>query len=129
MNMKLAIATLAISTVMLVSCKSEEEKVADIAQDYLEAVTNYHVSEAKEYASEEFMPILETMTYFMSVTPKEQLDATLPNEITINKTLLKADTAIVYFHSKNPSTECDAQLKMIKTNGEWLVYDQGETVK
>ncbi len=129
MNMKLAIATLAISTVLLVSCKSEEEKVADIAQDYLEAVTNYHVDKAKEYASADFRSILETMAYFLSVTPKEKLDATLPNEITINKTLLNADTAIVYFHSKNPSNECDAQLKMIKTDGKWLVYDQGETVK
>ena len=129
MNKKLLALAIAAFCTLCISCKTEEEKVNDVAQNYLEAITNYKMNEAKKYVSDDFMPEFKWFKKHVGITPREQLNKNLPNEVTITQTDLNADTAIIHFHSKNPSQENDAMLKMVKIKNQWLVFDQGDTIQ
>ena len=125
-----AIFVFLFSVVILVGCNSEKRNVEKAAQGYLDAVTNFKTDEARKYAAPDFEQYIEMMEIFVSWAHKDTIAALIPNKVTINNVEIYADTAaIVSFHSSNPRQETDAQIKMIKIDGEWKVVAQGERVE
>lgn len=125
------VSSMLLVAALFFSCNSEKNEVERIAQAYLDAETNYRIAEARNYASDDFMPLLDRIEHF--VVPHmdpDTLQSYLPNKVKISDIRMFADTtAIVSFHSSNPRQETDAQIKMRKTDGEWKVVAQGTTVE
>ena len=119
-----------LSAVLLFSCNSEKREVERIAQAYLDAETNFRIDEARPYVTgDEMTSALNMMEYFVLPNLSEGLlDSLVPNKVTIKKTELFGDTAIVSFHSKNLKNESDAQILMVRNDTTWLVVQQGEKV-
>ena len=124
------IIELLLSVVVLVGCGSEKKNVENVAQSYLDAITNFKTDEARKYVSPDFEQSIEMMEIFLSWAHKDTIAALMPNMVTINDVEIIADTAaIVSFHSSNPRQETDAQIKLNKIDGEWKVVAQGERVE
>ena len=124
------IIVLLLSVVVLVGCGSEKKNVENVAQSYLDAITNFKTDEARKYVSPDFEQSIEMMEIFLSWAHKDTIAALIPNKVTINDVEIIADTAaIVSFHSSNPRQETDAQIKLNKIDGEWKVVAQGERVE
>lgn len=118
------------SVVIIFGCNSERRNVENVAQSYLDAVTNFKTDEARKYAAPDFEQYIEMMDIFVSWAHKDTIASLIPNKVTINDVEIFADTtAIVSFHSSNPRQETDAQIKMNKIDGEWKVVAQGEKVE
>lgn len=114
---------------LLFSCNSEKREVERIAQAYLDAETNFRISEARPYVSKKFEPMLNQIENFVLPNISDTvLNSLLPNKVTIKKTELFGDTAIVSFHSSNPSQETDAQVMLVRSDTTWLVVQQGSKV-
>lgn len=120
-----------LSAVLLFSCNSEKREVERIAQAYLDAETNFRIDEARQYvAGEEMLFVLDAIEHFVLPNMAEGLmDSLTPNVVTIKNTELFGDTAIVSFHSSNPTQENDAQVMLVHNDTTWLVVQQGLKVE
>ena len=73
-----------ISVVVLLGCNSEKKNVENVAQSYLDAITNFKTDEARKYASPDFEQNIEMMEIFLSWAHKDSIAALIPNKVTIN---------------------------------------------
>ncbi len=119
-----------VAIALLFSCSSQKREVERIAQAYLDAETNFRISEARPYVSEDFMPMLNQIeTFVLPNISDTVLNTLVPNKVNIKNTELFGDTAIVSFHSSNPSQETDAQVMLVRFDTTWLVVQQGSKVR
>ena len=128
----LRVLPIVLSAVVLFSCNSEKREVERIAQAYLDAETNFRIDEARPYvAGDEMTSAMDMIENFVLPNiEKSVLDSLVPNKVKIKNTEMFADTmAIVSFHSSNPKQESDAQIRMLKIEGQWKVVEQGQTVE
>lgn len=116
----LSLAVIATAAFSACSNKSEIEKTA---KGYLEALGNYHVSDARPYATEKTCNItLDFFDTLMAHTDPSVYANNIPATITIGEITMTSDTsASVAYHKSTPSAEQDGTLNVIKSNKKWLV--------
>lgn len=112
--------------VIFVSCNRETKKIENTARAYLEALANYRVDEAKDYAtmetcnttlliSEQLLTMVDT-AYILSDTPAT---------IDIQEVVIENDSVSVVKYVKNTPLKHDmkGELCLVKRNNQWLAHD------
>ena len=119
------IPSLLFAGLLMAACSSDEEKIKESAQGYLDALGNYRPAEARPYASAETCE--KTLAFYealMNYTDSSVFKNNIPAEITLGQIEYTNDTcAIVSFHKSTPSTQQDGKLHMVKRKGKWLVHE------
>lgn len=110
--------------VLLTGCNREQRKVEVIAQNYLTDMGNYRFDEAKKYASDKQLPMIEKAAEIVKDIPEENLQQVLPVTITIENISIENDTAFVVFESQSKAFQNKGMLKMVKRDGDWKAYEQ-----
>ncbi|MBQ7551121.1 MAG: DUF4878 domain-containing protein [Bacteroidales bacterium] len=110
--------------VLLTGCNREQRKVEVIAQNYLTDMGNYRFEEAKKYAAEEQLPMIEKAAEIVKDIPEENLQQVLPVTITLKDINIENDSAFVVFESKSKAFQNKGMLKMVKQEGEWKACQQ-----
>ncbi len=107
---------------LLVSCKGDERIIEKNAYGYLYAMSNYRISEAKQYATTE---TVNHTLHFVEETIIPNLDPNFvkqntPATIEINQvTIIDDSTAEVAYTSTTPKEVKEGKLEMVKENQEW----------
>ena len=112
-----------VAILFMAGCNTDEKKIETVAYNYLDAMGNYKIDDARPYASAEtcektldvllhhIMPKVDT-NYIKSNTP-----ATI--EI-LGVEILSDTTAVVNYKKTTPiTTQNDGRLDMIKEDGRW----------
>lgn len=107
---------------LMVSCKSDEQMIEQNALGYLEAMGNYRITEAEQYATTE---TINHTLHFIEQTIMPNLDSTYlrkntPATIEINDIHITSDsTAEVSYTKTTPIQVQEGKLAMVKENQEW----------
>lgn len=107
---------------LMVSCKSDEQMIEQNALGYLEAMGNYRITEAEQYATTE---TINNTLHFIEQTIMPNLDSTYlrkntPATIEINDIHIISDsTAEVSYTKTTPIQVQEGKLAMVKENQEW----------
>lgn len=115
-GLALAIAFLAMS------CKGDEQMIEKNAYAYLDAMGNYRISEAENYATTE---TINNTLHFIEETIMPNLDQNYvrqntPATIEINQvTIIDDSTAEVAYTKTTPIQVQEGKLAMVKENQEW----------
>lgn len=115
-------ALLLLVTLLMVSCKSDEQMIEQNALGYLEAMGNYRITEAEQYATTE---TINNTLHFIERTIMPNLDSTYllkntPATIEINDVHIISDsTAEVSYTKTTPIQVQEGKLAMVKENQEW----------
>ena len=115
-------AIASIIALLSVSCKSDEKMIEKNAYGYLYAMSNYRISEAKNYATTE---TVNHTLHFVEETIIPNLDPNVikentPAAIEINEvTIIDDSTAEVAYTSTTPKEVKSGKLDMVKENQEW----------
>lgn len=113
---------LALLTTLVTGCASDQKKIERAAYGYLDAMGNYRIDDAYDYATEETqsktLDIIQQ--YIMPTTDMDYIRRNSPATITITGIEMTDDTsAIVSFHKTTPIQEQDGTLDMRKRNNQW----------
>jgi hypothetical protein len=110
---------------ILVSCKSEEQKAQDVAYKYSKAMANYDIDEAEKYATQETKDI----TIDMARSLLSQLDSSYilsdtPATVEISSFDMLSDTSAIVSFTKNTPIKQDLkfQIEVRKRNGKWKAH-------
>lgn len=110
---------------ILVSCKSEEQKAQDVAYKYSKAMANYDIDEAEKYATQETIDI----TIDMARSLLSQLDSSYilsdtPATVEISSFEMLSDTSAIVYFTKNTPIKQDLkfQVEVRKRNGKWKAH-------
>lgn len=110
---------------LMAACSSDEEKIKESAQGYLDALGNYRPAEARPYASVETCE--KTLAFYealMNYTDSSVFKNNIPATITLGEISYSNDTsATVAFHKSTPITEQDGTLHMVKRGRKWLAHE------
>ena len=122
--MKLIKTTFAIfATLTLFGCNNDEKQIIKVAEGYLDAMGNYRIEDAYQYATkttrETTLPYLsETL---IPMTDSTFLAANVPAEIELDSLLVVGDTAWVLYTKTTPLKRYQNTIYLIKEEGKWLV--------
>ena len=113
------------SAILLSACNSDEQKIKDAAQGYLDAMANYRIEEAEPYATEETRNItlqFVKQAIMPNLAPNVIPDNT-PATIKINSVEITTDsTATVAYTKTTPNETLNETIGMLKRNDEWRVH-------
>lgn len=119
------IPSLLCAGLLMAACSSDEEKIKESAQGYLDALGNYRPAEARPYASVETCE--KTLAFYealMNYTDSSVFKNNIPATITLGEIDYSNDTsATVAFHKSTPITEQDGTLHMVKRGRKWLAHE------
>lgn len=119
------IPSLLCAGLLMAACSSDEEKIRESAQGYLDALGNYRPAEARPYASVETCE--KTLAFYealMNYTDSSVFKNNIPATITLGEIDYSNDTsATVAFHKSTPITEQDGTLHMVKRGRKWLAHE------
>ena len=119
------IPTLLCAGLLMAACSSDEEKIKESAQGYLNALGNYRPAEARPYASAETCE--KTLAFYealMNYTDSSVFKNNIPATIALGEISYSDDTsATVAFHKSTPITEQDGTLHMVKRGRKWLAHE------
>lgn len=119
------IPSLLCAGLLMAACSSDEEKIRESAQGYLDALGNYRPAEARPYASVETCE--KTLAFYealMNYTDSSVFKNNIPATITLGEIDYSDDTsATVAFHKSTPITEQDGTLHMVKRGRKWLAHE------
>lgn len=119
------IPSLLCAGLLMAACNSDEEKIKESAQGYLNALGNYRPAEARPYASVETCE--KTLAFYealMNYTDSSVFKNNIPATITLGEISYSNDTsATVAFHKSTPITEQDGTLHMVKRGRKWLAHE------
>lgn len=107
---------------LAVSCKSDEQMIEKNALAYLDAMGNYRISEAENFATTE---TINHTLHFIENTIMPNLDSSFiklntPATIEINQiTIIDDSTAEVAYTKTTPIQKQEGKLDMVKENQEW----------
>ena len=107
------IPSLLCAGLLMAACSSDEEKIKESAQGYLNALGNYRPAEARPYASAETCE--KTLAFYealMKYTDSSVFKNNIPATIALGEIDYSDDTsATVAFHKSTPITEQDGTLR------------------
>ncbi|MBQ0015660.1 MAG: hypothetical protein KBT04_01585 [Bacteroidales bacterium] len=108
---------------LLCGC-GREAAVRRVAQGYLDAVSNYKISEAKPYVTPEMCEhTLYMDSILVSLMTDSAISAAIPAKVVIEKVVFDNDTvATVHFHKTSPNSDDHATLPMLCRDGKWWVH-------
>lgn len=119
------IPSLLCAGLLMAACSSDEEKIKESAQGYLNAWGNYSPAEARPYASVETCE--KTLAFYealMNYTDSSVFKNNIPATIALGEISYSNDTsATVAFHKSTPITEQDGTLHMVKRGRKWLAHE------
>lgn len=119
------IPSLLFAGLLMAACSSDEEKIKESAQGYLDALGNYRPAEARPYASAETCE--KTLAFYealMKYTDSSVFKNNIPATIALGEISYSDDTsATVAFHKSTPITEQDGTLHMVKRDRKWLAHE------
>ena len=103
----------------------EKKNIEKAAYGYLDAMGNYRISDAYQYATPETQQ--KTLRFIeeriMPITDKNYIKSETPATITITGITIKSDTtAEAMFHKSTPSSERNNMLQLVKRNGKWMAH-------
>lgn len=124
MKSEIKIFLLSFVCLLLISCNCEQRKVEAIAQNYLNDMGNYRFEEAKKYATEEQIAMIDEAIKIVKDIPEENINQVLPVTITLEDINIENDSAFVVFESKSKAFQNKGMLKMVKQEGEWKACQQ-----
>lgn len=107
---------------LMTSCKSDEQMIEQNAMGYLEAMGNYRIADAEQYATTE---TINHTLHFIENTIMPNLDSSYllkntPATIEINDIQIIDDTtAEVRYTKTTPIQVQEGKLAMVKENQEW----------
>lgn len=111
---------------VLAGCHSEEARMRQAAQGYLDAMGNYRIADAAPYATQATRQItLPAMLHFMQ---RADFDSTYmrsntPATITLGALQRHTDsTATILYHKSTPLSETDDSLRLHLEGGQWLAH-------
>lgn len=119
------IPSLLCAGLLMAACSSDEEKIRESAQGYLDALGNYRPAEARPYASVETCEkALAFYEALMKYTDSSVFKNNIPATIALGEISYSDDTsATVAFHKSTPITEQDGTLHMVKRDRKWLAHE------
>ena len=119
------IPSLLCAGLLMAACSSDEEKIKESAQGYLNALGNYRPAEARPYASVETCEkALAFYEALMKYTDSSVFKNNIPATIALGEISYSDDTsATVAFHKSTPITEQDGTLHMVKRDRKWLAHE------
>lgn len=108
---------------MLSACQSEQQAVEAAAYGYLDAMGNYRIKDAEEFASpitiETTLHVIEES--IMPATDTNYIKSNTPATIEITDVTLNSDTtATVKYKKTTPIKVQEGELKLVKLNDKWL---------
>ena len=108
--------------ILMAGCASDQKKIERAAYGYLDAMGNYRIEDAYDYATEETqsktLDIIQQ--YIMPTTDMDYIKRNSPATITITGIEMTDDTSvIVSYHKTTPIQEQDGTLDMRKRNNKW----------
>lgn len=110
---------------LLVGCDRNEKQARKVGYNYANAMANYQVQEAAQYATEETknttLVIAQRLT---DAVGEEYVKSDTPAKVEIvNFTRIDDTTAIINFHKTTPIKDSRFSLLLRKRNSRWLVHD------
>ncbi|MBR5831503.1 MAG: DUF4878 domain-containing protein [Bacteroidales bacterium] len=120
--MKKNLLLIAVS-VLCVACVTEKKEIEEVAYNYLDAMGNYRIDDARPYASAETCEkTLDVfINYLMPKVDTNYIKSNTPATIEIlSVDILSDTTAVVSYEKTTPITvQKDGRLDMIKEDGRW----------
>lgn len=111
---------------ILLSCNSTEREVSKGAMQYIMAMSEYNISAARAYATEETQhTTLDFMeSNIMPTIDPDYIAQNTPAKISIDSVVFDSDTsATVYFRKTTPiQTKTPANVAMRLRDGQWLAH-------
>lgn len=112
-----------LTLLLMAGCNTEKREVERVAFGYLDAMGNYRIDDAVEYASRETNEV--TLAFFRKILPNTDtayIHSNTPAEIIIKEVEILTDTtAIALFHKTTPITQQDDTIHLKKEEGRWVV--------
>ena len=110
---------------LLTGCNLNERKARKVGYNYANAMANYQVQEAAQYATEETknttLVIAQRLT---DAVGEEYVKSDTPAKVEIvTFTRIDDTTAIINFHKTTPIKDSRFSLLLRKRNSRWLVHD------
>ena len=117
--------TFILLVLLFVSCKSDKEKATSVAYKYANAMANYQVAEAAQYASEETKKTTLVMAdRLIKAVGEKYIASDTPAKVEILDMRITDDTVgLAVFHKTTPIKDMMCQLNLRKRNGKWVAYD------
>lgn len=106
----------------------EEVQLRHAAQGYLDAMANYRIEEARNYASEETCEgyikfCLNVVMPNLDSNARADIAANTPATVKLGDITYTSDsTATIAFVKRTPKKKQDGTLNMIKREGEWRAH-------
>ena len=112
-----------LAVLLCTACSNDQKAIEEAAYGYLDALGNYHVSDARPFATTQTCDVtLNFLDTLMTHTDPQVYANNIPAEITINEVTMTSDTtATVAFHKSTPSTQQDGTVDVVRVDGKWLV--------
>lgn len=105
-------------------CKSDEEKINNVAYNYSFAMANYDVATAEKYATHETKETtLVIAQQLIDKIGNEYIESDTPATIEIEDVNILDDTsAIATYHKVTPIKDFRGPLELRKRNHRWLAH-------
>ena len=116
-----------ISLASLTACttKSKDQKaIEQVAYNYLDAMANYRIDEAEQYASHATVESsIKLAKFFMTMADSNFVTRNTPGKVEITDCYMSNDsTAVVKYHKTSPSGETNDSIWVIKEEGKWMAH-------
>ena len=121
----LLLSILALTSLLLASCRSSEQKANKVAYNYSYALANYDLQTAEQYATDETIETTLAMAHmFLSKLDTSYINSDTPASILIDSLHLDSDTSATAFCTKNTPIKHNLhfQLQLRKRDGSWLAH-------
>ena len=107
-------------------CKRDEKKACEVGYKYADAMANYKVKEASQYATEETKNTTLVMAgHILQRVDSSYILSDTPAKVEIVKySRLDDSSAVIDFRKNTPAKKnFEFSLLMRKRNGQWMAHD------
>lgn len=106
------------------ACKTEKNKIMDIAYKYSFAMANYQIDEAEPYATIETQSTtLKKARILIEAIDEEYIKSDTPASIVItNVTIVDDTSAFAIYHKVTPIKDFSDTLDLRKRDGQWKAH-------
>jgi hypothetical protein len=113
-----------IAVIFFAACNTPEKQIEEAAYNYSIAMSNYRVSEAEQYCTDETRNTTLSRAYvLMGMVDSAYVASDTPASIDILGVRMVSDTvAWVRYHKMSPLTNYIDSIEVRKRNGIWLVH-------
>ena len=119
------ILLLTASVILLAGCDRSERSARKVGYKYANAMANYQVEEAAQYATEETRNTTLVMAgHILQQLDENYIKSDTPAKVKIVKfSHIDDTTAVMEFHKTTPIKDLNFPLLLRKRNGQWMVHD------